>query len=343
MKNPAFTFFIALIIASFCYASCKKNGHVVETINETIKAYKISDQDTGGFAIADVSFLDKNTGFIATGFDFSAQCFFTLKTTDGGEHWQKIPVLVDGVTAGLHCIRAITKDMLYATYGTMIRTNNEQGVCMSKDGGLTWSKLSTLPGHTMGLWFLNTNKGFVCNGRVNKTEDGGASWQEMYSTNSMLTIGQVFFKNDTTGYAYGGFTDDYGSSGILIKTTDGGKTWKENSLRELITSIDFTDANTGYALTYENKVYKTTDGAEHWTLLNDRLQGLYFVSAVNGNTKYFTSSREVYKTDDDFKTFSVIYTITDSRFQGWTVAARPEENTTYLFTERSVIKITSNN
>ncbi len=72
--------------------------------------------------------------------------------------------------------------------------------------------------------FISDNVGFLCGGekdsfgRIYRTDNGGSSWQKIYSSDS-LCINDVFFINSNIGFACG-------DSLLLKKTTNGGNTWE---------------------------------------------------------------------------------------------------------------------
>lgn len=85
-----------------------------------------------------------------------------------------------------------------------------------------------------------------------------------------------------------------GNDSLLLKTTDGGKTWtqmainvNENITWHNIKDIQFVDANTGYMLD-NNSIFKTTDGGVTW--LGEQpnqtnmcfKSSLFFLNAQNG-------------------------------------------------------------
>jgi photosystem II stability/assembly factor-like uncharacterized protein len=72
--------------------------------------------------------------------------------------------------------------------------------------------------------------------------------------------------NYQVGYAVGG--DNY-TSGIVIKTTDGGETWSamQTIASEELYSVSFPTNDTGYTCSMEGKIYKTTNGGTFWQLI----------------------------------------------------------------------------
>lgn len=75
-------------------------------------------------------------------------------------------------------------------------------------------------------------------------------------------IYSICFTSRDTGYAVG---EDYSvvDDGLILKTTDGGLTWKTQNtgIRANFNDVFFVDAITGYAVG-GNSVIKTTSGGE---------------------------------------------------------------------------------
>lgn len=99
------------------------------------------------------------------------------------------------------------------------------------------------------------------------------------------TLNGVFFTDANTGYVTG-------VKGTILKTTDGGTTWKTLNAGTSydINAIWFTSADTGYAggeVNSEGIISKTTDGGKTWKeLISGRTPGpvrsLYFISKDTG-------------------------------------------------------------
>ena len=78
-----------------------------------------------------------------------------------------------------------------------------------------------------------------------------------------------------------------GTSGIILRTTDGGSTWvsQNSGTTNQLNEVVFTDANTGTAVGEGGTVLRTTDGGNEW---NDQASGttnlLFGLSFVDANT-----------------------------------------------------------
>ena len=154
--------------------------------------------------------------------------------------------------------------------GTILKTFN---------AGTTWTALPS--GTTKGLssiFFVDANIGYAVgdSGTILKTVNAGATWTAQVS-GTTDGLRSVYFTSANTGYAVGGAyistTWSY-THGVLLKTINGGSTWTAttNSLSWIVSSVFFTDANTGYAVGSASTFFggsgymlKTIDGGSTWT------------------------------------------------------------------------------
>lgn len=249
IRFSAFVFLVAL-----SGAGCEKDeGSSIE-----ISEIKLFDNASP----TDIGFANKSIGYICTNVEINTGTAVIAKTKDGGVKWEVIPVYIgNSPSALIRNIYVKSADSIYATYTTH---DNSCGVCFSKDGGLIWNNLGTLPCGAAynGIFFKTSLIGFICRaGDVLRTLDGGYTWDTVFDYAGFDGIGKLFFTSNKIGYAYGGYIGDQGSSGTLLKTSDGGNSWIElTSLSECITCLSFINDDIGYAFTYKNNIYKTIDG-----------------------------------------------------------------------------------
>lgn len=130
------------------------------------------------------------------------------------------------------------------------------------DAGLTWTaKLSGLQiGSTSKtrLQFTSAKFGWlsVGDGRVYRSEDGGASWDLLPATASIVDFQ---FIDESLGWARAPSTND------LLQTKDGGQTWfKSGDWPASNTNFRFRDANRGLVGGYSGQIYQTADGGKTW-------------------------------------------------------------------------------
>jgi photosystem II stability/assembly factor-like uncharacterized protein len=158
--------------------------------------------------------------------------------------------------------------------------------------------LPQISGTTEGLadvYFSDDHTGWAISmyGKILKTTDKGINWKSHISgTNTYFSC--IYFTDNQYGWAAG-------DSSIIIKTSDGGVTWNyinrlplpySITARNDITSIHFTDQNTGWAVqnvyttTPYSILYKTTDGGQTWThnhsLMDIRSHSVFFLNSLHG-------------------------------------------------------------
>jgi photosystem II stability/assembly factor-like uncharacterized protein len=95
-----------------------------------------------------------------------------------------------------------------------------------------------------------------------------------------VVLHSVFFINTNTGWAVG-------SSGTILKTTDGGSTWTTQYYGEMfIGDVFFINSNTGWAVS-GSTLLKTTDGGTNWMKLSGPVGSCIFF--LDANTGWITS------------------------------------------------------
>ena len=131
------------------------------------------------------------------------------------------------------------------------------------------------------------------------------------AVNSYLT--SVFLTGPSVGYVVG----SYNNIGLLLKTTDGGDTWTNNSIASgtsTFQSIFFAHLDTGYVAGNSlsgGVMFKTTDGGNTWNAL-PTIPGAVFslqenLQFINPSTGFVNGSHgSVFRTTDGGSTWSSI-------------------------------------
>ncbi len=105
---------------------------------------------------------------------------------------------------------------------------------------------------------------------------GSNGWRQV-TQSSYSSLNGVFFLNDNLGWIAG-------SSGTILRTTDGGYTWEPTNALSATTSmysIYFVNKNVGYAGGSKDLLLKTTDGGATWSEVtfeagNGTVYSIYF-------------------------------------------------------------------
>jgi photosystem II stability/assembly factor-like uncharacterized protein len=93
----------------------------------------------------------------------------------------------------------------------------------------------------------------------------------------------VCFIDQTTGWAVGGI-DPRGTGGLIYQTNDSGASWHPIARTpEILTSVAFVDAKTGWVAGYAGRIDRTDDGGQTWRsqrpeLGSELLNSLFFLN-----------------------------------------------------------------
>ena len=278
-----------------------------------------------GAGLSDVSFVDDNHGWVTGGgrvlattdggSDWTAQdagmhdsavsfidslhgCAVggsgaTATTTNGGASWHVVgptnptvptPALADvAFTGGSHGC-AVGNDVIMSTF----------------DGGVTWSPQTAGTALT-SLSFPTTNEGWAVGGGgpqgglvyggprlILHTTDGGLSWQTQYDVagTSGSSFRAVDFVDAQHGWASG---STLMGRPCVARTTDGGATWRFVNFSTKvgrITDVTFVNVRRGWAVGYDDGIFRTTNGGLTWrrqfTTTRGNVASVTFVDAKHG-------------------------------------------------------------
>ncbi|WP_162303710.1 YCF48-related protein [Hymenobacter sediminis] len=183
------------------------------------------------------------------------------KTTDGGATWTKLSEQTY-FPSEITMLHFVTPQLGFAhrEHSDLLRTT---------DGGLTWTLLSTRLQDVIDMQFVSPTTGYAVGdyGTIYQTTDAGLSWSSQATGLGGLVGGNrwssVWFTSPMIGYVVG-----QSSQGPLLRTEDGGKTWRPLSGRRgTVFTLQFPGHGlTGYALTSDG-VLKTIDGGDTWVVL----------------------------------------------------------------------------
>ena len=158
----------------------------------------------------------------------------------------------------------------------------DKGIYKTINGGANWS--SSLSGsYCMDIFFLNETKGFAVMGwdSIVSTNNGGATWELLPRLGKTVT--KVTFTSENTGFIAASDGTDFTTQTSILKTVDGGKTWREvfSDLTYFgYLNITFMNPNIGYAVFYD-RVVMTTDAGETWKVTLDKSLNIFDATSEN--------------------------------------------------------------
>jgi len=243
-----------------------------------------------------IAFIDSLRGFAGTvGTDYFpnvADSIPLYKTMDGGKNWT--PVAYKGKYVKGLCALDIVKEQYinhgeigfkYHIYGVG-RVGSPANFMVSHDDGNTFTSMdmSSYCNALYDIKMFNTLEGFACasvnadmtksNAVILRTQDGGKSWTKVYQSNRPYEISwKLFFPSYKTGYAtIQSYNPDTNVSiQHFIKTTNGGKKWKEyvldNNYKARSFGVGFINDNYGFIGTMTSG-YETRNGGKDWTKID---------------------------------------------------------------------------
>jgi len=240
-----------------------------------------------------LAFLDEKVGVLGNigpgYFPGVTETVPVYRTEDGGSTWTPVTAIEGDPVVGLCAFDIV--DVPFINAGTLDRRPRIVGVgrvggpvayIWSDDLGKTWKqgKLPESAAMAFDVKFLDEKRGFIAsatsadvaqaNATILATEDGGATWEEVYRSPRTWEITWKFsFPDAETGYctiqSYD--PDPSASQRFVAKTDDGGRSWHEmpltddHKVREF--GIAFLDADTGFVGATPHG-FVTVDGGISW-------------------------------------------------------------------------------
>jgi len=255
--------------------SSQSEGRLLKTTNAGVNWNLLNIGTIPG--LWDVCFLNDDTGWII------GDKGTVRKTTNGGLNWmQQITDSSDHNKAFF-----LNPDTGWVTGNHTFATTN---------GGNNWLQMSNTISGSYAVNFINVNTGFITcyYSAINKTTNGGVSWQRVYEGASHTYIYETTFINDLTGWGVG-------ENNGVIKTTNGGNNWNIISYQSNLDSrtVYFKDINTGWLGGY-GVMFKTTNSGVNWVVqsLPPTFPGhIWGIAKSNDSTLWATGGKGyIYKT-----------------------------------------------
>jgi photosystem II stability/assembly factor-like uncharacterized protein len=276
----------------------------------------------------DITFINENEGWYVNGFGS------VYHTKDGGITWGK---QLEKKGTFFRCITFIDSlKGFVGTVGTDYFPNVTDTIPLygTIDGGKTWNPFPYKGPYVKWLCAIDIVKEpFINHGKTDNkvhiyavgrvgspanmmaSHDGGLTWtsNSMDKNCKMLFDIKMFDKN--TGFACAATSEDVSQSNALIlKTTDGGKTWEKvyqsNRPFETTWKVSFPSEKVGYVTIQsynpdpnakQQRVAKTIDGGETWkeiNLVEDAGAREFGIGFIDENHGFVGTMNSGYETKD---------------------------------------------
>ncbi len=284
----------------------------------------------------DIVFVDENTGWYVNGYGK------IFHTKDGGITWEK---QLEQKGSFFRTIAFVDKNIGFVgTVGTDYFPNVTDTIPLygTKDGGKTWKPVNYKGPYVKGLCAIDIVKEqFINHGKIDYkyhlfavgrvgspanimiSHDSGETWtsQSLNLDCKMLFDIKMFNKN--VGFVCAATDEDiFKSNALILKTIDGGKTWKKvfqsNRPFETTWKVSFPSEKVGYVTIQsynpdpnvkQQRVAKTIDGGETWTeinLIEDAGAREFGVGFIDENHGFVGTMNSGYETKDGGKSWSKI-------------------------------------
>lgn len=147
-------------------------------------------------------------------------------SVDGGITWS---LLYQNPNSNSNGVRAIS--FLDDQIGLVVGANGK--IYKTSDGGITWDRMEKgFHAGWLDIHFMKEDRGIVCGvnqdsgndgGAVALTTNGGELWE--FKTVPLLSALSLSFPDDVNGFICGEANYYQGTNPLVMKTTDGGKSW----------------------------------------------------------------------------------------------------------------------
>ena len=173
------------------------------------------------------------------------------------------------------------------------------------------------------VFFTDARHGVVMGVKTNPrraamvwTQDGGHSWHAAKIRADMngVSLAGLWFSSARLGWADGG-TQGWPSYGVLLKTTNGGRTWHKVALPKTIGSLNAVwfgpHGQRGRLLPYRGTVFwQTTDGGKTFTTVNVKqlFQGGWWIGSWRTMFLAGANGRAIIRTNNAGRTWTKVST-----------------------------------
>ena len=209
---------------------------------------------------------------------------------DAGINWEKSNT---GIPENSVCTSILLDPLSTAGSRIIYVSIFDKGIYKSEDEGKTWKESNDGLGNNLFAWQLRQNskgrlfvlfargkpKGKVVDGAIYYSDNQAASWKQLTLPEGVNGPHDLLIDPRHPNIMYVSCwprtSDGHDIKGGIIKTTDGGKSWKQvfdERVRVNSAGIDPEKSNIIYINTFQNSAYRSTDSGTNWK----RIEGYRF-------------------------------------------------------------------
>jgi photosystem II stability/assembly factor-like uncharacterized protein len=246
----------------------------------------------------DISFVNRDTGFIASGNGI------IYKTINGGQNWTGIQT---PTTQGVMRLFFVDENNCWAIL------YNSGNLLHSIDGGNIWSIIQTNLSVISDLFYYDNTiwcSGWTYEKSVNSSiifsNDSGENWGTSYNSTQNF-IFCLIFVNNNIGWAVGK-KDLSIDTPFVIKTINSGEAWEEQIIEgtsetEKVNCVHFVNDTLGWIVVGDTEsnnnygaIYFTNDGGETWQQQFNYWQPICDIQMLNQDTGWAVGGDFVFYT-----------------------------------------------
>ena len=274
------------------------------------------------YNIRSLSMADTTDGWACGYADLAGPIIGVLLRTSDGATWDDVS---QPGWPGLECVDCVSGDTAWAVGADMPGRPAKDFVIHTTDGGVSWQRQDT----GVGIWtetvqFLDLQEGWVLGwdaspgrSKLMHTTDGGTTWSRLTLPPKIDCIENFTFVDSQHGWANVQRRVwlsrwSYTSYPEILRTSDGGATWRRTGFRkaEDVYDVTFVNQSEGWALEESGNeahcwVLHSNDGGATWTKRYDfgeEIAGsLTFIDGLHG----WAYANGLWETDDGGQTFQL--------------------------------------
>lgn len=284
----------------------------------------------------DITFINEKEGWYVNGYGS------IYNTKNGGETWEK---QLEKKGTFFRTIAFVDSLVGFAgTVGTDYFPNVTDSIPLygTRDGGKTWKPVDYKGPYVKGLCAIDiVREQYINHGKIDYkihiyavgrvgspanmmvSHDGGATWTSNSMNNDCKMLFDIKMFDKNNGFVCAASDEDMEKSNALIlKTSDGGKTWKKvyqsNRPFEGTWKASFPTKEVGYVTIQsynpdpnvkQQRIAKTTDGGETWNEINlveDAGAREFGIGFIDENHGFVGTMNTGYETKDGGKTWTKV-------------------------------------